>query len=418
MVAVIKSSASIQNVLQYNENKLKQNVAELIHSMNYGKDTEQLGFTDKIRTLEKLLTLNERTKLNAVHISLNFDPSEKLDKETLCRIADTYMQRIGFAGQPYLVYQHHDAGHPHLHLVTTNIQRNGKRITMQNIGRNQSEKARKEIEIEFKLVKAQDHQLKQSYEIKPLHVQKVQYGKSDTRRAITTILDSILPNYKYASLPELNAVLRQYNIVADRGKEGSRLYKSNGLLYRILNEKGEKVGIPIKASNIYNKPTLKFLQEKFTRNEVEKQRFKQRLRNAIDFAFVKTTHPPLQDLITALSKERIQVVLRQNEHGLIYGMTYIDHATKCVFNGSDLGKEYSANQIHERCKQEAALTPQAEQKETLRPVVDEQPTSPQPRYDGLTEVIRELTQAEYEAQLSPEMRREQAKKRKRKRLHH
>lgn len=83
MVAVIKSSASIKNVLQYNENKLMQNVAQLIHSMNYGKDTEKLAFTYKIRTLEKLTSLNERTKLNAVHISLNFGPSEKLDKETL-----------------------------------------------------------------------------------------------------------------------------------------------------------------------------------------------------------------------------------------------------------------------------------------------------------------------------------------------
>lgn len=90
MVAVIKSSASIKNVLQYNENKLKQKVAQLIHSMNYGKDTDQLGFTDKIGTLQKLISLNERTKLNAVHISLNFDPSEKLDKETLQQIADTY----------------------------------------------------------------------------------------------------------------------------------------------------------------------------------------------------------------------------------------------------------------------------------------------------------------------------------------
>jgi len=420
MVAVIKSSASIQNVLQYNENKLKQNVAELIHSVNYGKDTEQLGFTDKLRTLEKLISLNERTKLNAVHISLNFDPSEKLDKETLCRIAETYMQRIGFAGQPYLVYQHHDAGHPHLHVVTTNIQRNGKRITMQNIGRNQSEKARKEIETEFKLVRAQDHQLKQPYEIKPLYVQKVQYGKTDTRRAITVVLDAVLPTYKYASLPELNAVLKQYNIVADRGKEGSRLYNSNGLLYRILNEKGEKVGIPIKSSQIYNKPTLKFLQEKFTTNESEKHRFKQRLRNAIDLAFVKQPKQSMEDLIAMLSKERIQVVLRQNDEGIIYGMTYIDHATKCVFNGSDLGKPYSANGIQKRCNVEAAPALKSEQQQqTIKPVYKEKfDNALQSRISGLKDLVKEITQPEQEEQLSIEMKKEQYKKRKRKKIHH
>ena len=41
-------------MLHYKENKTMQNVAQLIHSMNFGKDTEQLGFSDKIRTLEKL----------------------------------------------------------------------------------------------------------------------------------------------------------------------------------------------------------------------------------------------------------------------------------------------------------------------------------------------------------------------------
>ena len=41
------------------------------------------------------------------------------------------MQGIGFGNQPYLVYQHHDAGHPHIHMVTANIQADGQRIKMQ-----------------------------------------------------------------------------------------------------------------------------------------------------------------------------------------------------------------------------------------------------------------------------------------------
>lgn len=44
-------------------------------------------------------------------------------------------------------------------------------------------------------------------------------------------------------------------------------------------------------------------------------------------------------------------MLRQNNEGIIYGLTYVDHKTKCVFNGSDLGKQYSANGIQERCNQ-------------------------------------------------------------------
>ncbi len=56
------------------------------------------------------------------------------------------MSKIGFGDQPYLVYQHFDARHPHIHIVTTNIKSDGSRIKTHNIGRNQSERARREIE--------------------------------------------------------------------------------------------------------------------------------------------------------------------------------------------------------------------------------------------------------------------------------
>lgn len=42
-------------------------------------------------------------------------------------------------------------------------------------------------------------------------------------------------------------------------------------------------------------------------------------------------------------------VFRRSSEGLLYGITYIDHTTKNVFNGSSLGKEYSAKSIEERC---------------------------------------------------------------------
>lgn len=186
------------------------------------------------------------------------------------------------------------------------------------------------------------------------------YGRSETKRAITNVLDKVLPLYIYASLPELNAVLRQYNIVADRGEEDYRTYRSKGLVYRVLDDKGQKIGAPLKASANYNNPGLKFLKEKFAQNEMLKQPHKFRVKNAIDLSFVRHKGQSLDDLVKALQKEKIQVVLRQNDTGVIYRITYVDHQTRCVFDGSDLGKQYSANGIQERCNQE-----QTQQAQTL-----------------------------------------------------
>jgi hypothetical protein len=156
----------------------------------------------------------------------------------------------------------------------------------------------------------------------------------------------------------LNAVLKQYNVMADRCSESSRVYQHEGLLYRILDEQGNNIGVPIKASSFYNKPTLKYLKERFSLNEIARQSYKTRVKNAIDFAFLKQPKQSLSSLIKALEKEGINTLLRQNTEGIIYGVTYVDHRTKCVFNGSVIGKQYSAKGILERCNELKEITVQ------------------------------------------------------------
>ncbi len=347
MVARITTPHSIQRALNYNEQKIKKGQAELLHAANFLKDAEQMNFYDKLKRFSDLINLNERAKTNTLHISLNFHNSDMLSKEKITEIADEYMHKIGFGEQPYLVYQHHDSGHPHIHIVTTNIKADGKRIDTFNIGRNQSEKARQELELKYKLIQAAGRRIT-AEEIRPVS-QKIQYGKSDTQRAITNVLDYVLKNFKYSSLPELNAVLKLYNVVADRGSENSRIYQNNGLVYRVLDEKGNKIGVPIKSSAIYSKPGLKYLEIKFRENETLKNQYKQGIKTTIDFIMLRQKNPSLQYSVEALRKEGIQTVLRQNKEGFIYGITYVDFKNKCVFNGSDLGKEYSAKGLMERC---------------------------------------------------------------------
>ncbi|MCH5684072.1 relaxase/mobilization nuclease domain-containing protein [Niabella sp. W65] len=264
------------------------------------------------------------------------------------------MQKLGFGEQPYLVYQHHDAGHPHIHIVTTNIQPNGNRIDLHHLGIRKSEPARKEIEKMFGLVVADEHARREAFRLKSVDIKKVQYGRTETKRAITNVLDAVLDKYKYTSLPELNAVLKQYNITADRGSEESRIFQGGGLVYRILDENGKPIGVPIKASDFYSKPTLKFLEEKYSSNDAKRQPFKARVKTEIDRLFVGKT-PTLDELVVQLQKKGIHVALRRSDTGLIYGITYVDHQTKCVFNGSALGKQYSAKAIQERCSSLEAI---------------------------------------------------------------
>ena len=50
----------------------------------------------------------------------------------------------------------------------------------------------------------------------------------------------------------------------------------------------------------------------------------------------------------AMQSKWIQVVFRHNEQGRLYGVTFVDQQLKVVFNGSDLGKAYSASALNDR----------------------------------------------------------------------
>jgi len=349
MVAVIKTSSSIRGILNYNENKVEIGKAECISAVNYPLELEKLNFTSKLNRFLKLAELNTNVKRNTVHISLNFDPSENHSKEKLAEIADTYMEKLGFGRQPYLVYQHYDAGHPHCHIVTNNIQRDGKRIDLHLLGIRKSEPARKEIEEMFGLVKAEGRKQKEQFSLNPIDVGRVQYGKAESRKAINSVLNKVLFDYKYSSLPELNAVLNLYNVHADRGSEESRVFKNNGLLYKILDQNSKPIGVPIKASEFYSRPTLKFLEEKFSINETKKQYGKSHVKNALRQAFFDERIASVERLSQRLKDEAIHTVLRKSSEGKLYGITFIDFKTQTVVNGSSLGKEFSAKGIQQSC---------------------------------------------------------------------
>jgi Relaxase/Mobilisation nuclease domain len=357
-------------VLNYNEKKVTREIpmeldddppkyaAELIAASGFLKDIDRMNFYDKAERFTQLNSLNTRTQRNMLHISLNFDPAEKnLPKEQLINIADRYMEAIGFKDQPYLVYKHNDAGHPHLHIVTNIIRSDGTRIDTYNIGMRKSEPARKLMEQEFNLVRAEAsrHQKKQ-FELQPVDAQKVIYGNAtETKAAMKQAIHEVFDKYKYTSLPEYNAALRQYNVTADPGTKESRINKHGGLVYRVLDEQGNKVGVPIKASSFYFKPTLDNLKEKFEENKERRKADLPAIRQRVDWAL--TQSDSLREFVSQLQRDGVELVIRQNDDGRIYGLTYIDRNTKTVVNGRDLGKGYSAAPILKHFEETPQLKP-------------------------------------------------------------
>jgi hypothetical protein len=344
MVAKITTGKSIRGMLLYNENKVAAGEAKLILSSGFAGDTDKMNFHQKLQRFNHLTELKPNVKTNAMHISLNFHGSDQLDNLKLQQIARDYMEKIGFADQPFLVYRHQDAAHPHLHIATTNITAEARRIDLHDIGRLLSEPARKAIEVEYKLVQAEGRGTDQEIKIKQADPEKAQYGKSLTKQSLNNVITAVFRDYRFTSLAEYNAVLKCFNVVAFRGGEHTAMYERKGLMYSLLDKHGKQVGVPIKSSAFYSKPTLNNLEKKFEANIEKRKGGKEDLKNRVD-QVIKDKAVTREQFQREAEKQGIHVAFRENEQGRIFGITFVDHKNKVVYNGSDLGKPYSANAI-------------------------------------------------------------------------
>lgn len=408
-------------MLHYNENKVAEGEAALIMASGFAGEIDVMNFKQKLNRFHYLQELKPDVKTNAVHISLNFHSSEQLKDVVLQEIAAQYMERIGFGDQPFLVYRHDDAAHLHMHIVTTNITAGAERIDLNDIGKKLSEPARKSIENEFKLVKAESKLFKAQSGIKPADPQCAKYGRLPTKRAISNVVTAVARDYKFASLAEYNAVLKGFNVIALRGKEHTAMFEKKGLMYALLDEKGSPLGVPIKASSFYYKPTLWNLERKFERNAAKRKPFKEGVKKRIDKVLSAYSSITSLRFEQELKSQGVDVHFRQNESGQVYGITFVDHQSKTVFNGSDLGRAYSAKAITGRFGPVNRLV-QTQRNNTGKPVRmdasqhgQRQQESPQkshvrePSIDKLLDALFEKPQPEY----APGIPRKRKKRKKR-----
>jgi hypothetical protein len=204
-------------------------------------------------------------------------------------------------------------------------------------------------------------------------------------------------------------VLKQFNVIADRGEEGSYLYERRGLQYRLLDEHGKKIGVPIKASSIYCKPTLDSIEKKFQLNELLRKPHKQRLKDIIDKVWNSNNAISKSGFEKILGKWNINTVFRENEAGRIYGITFVDNQMKTVFNGSDLGKEYSAKAITEKF----TLTTEADRNSTNKYDASQTTTS-EIQNNSHQNILEQLMKSETSFEgLPSELKKKRKKKRNR-----
>ena len=128
MIATILRSSTRFNAVEYNEKKVTQGTAELLEIKNF--DLLQNTGNVSSKSLQDYLI-----KYSAKNDNIQ-KPCKKdeYDYDELIEFAHKYLKEMGYGeeGQPLLIYGHYDTNNHHIHIVTSRIDPQGKKIEHDN----------------------------------------------------------------------------------------------------------------------------------------------------------------------------------------------------------------------------------------------------------------------------------------------
>lgn len=366
MVAKISIGSSLYGALSYNGEKMNKEQGRVLGANKIILPADgQIDIARMVENFNAFMPKTGKTKKPVLHISLNPHPDDRLTEQQYEILAREYLEKLGFGEQPFIIYKHEDIDRHHIHIVTVNVNEQGKRLNQDFLFR-RSKKITTELEEKYNLHKAQREKITPDMPIKKVD------PSGDIKRQVANTVKMVGMRYKFQTLGEYNAVLSLYNIRCEQtdGRVNGREY--HGLVYFATDDEGKVIANPFKASRL----------GKFASRTAIDSRF-EKAKDKIDIAPTKRkvadclARSTGKDDFTAKLKDcGIDIVFRYTDEGRIYGVTFINHNAMTVLNGSRLGKQFSANALNERFNNQQATNDM--------PVPDTPVTMPEPELNADT----------------------------------
>ena len=337
MIAKISSTENLGGALGYNFKKVEKGEASILHAAELYQNKEgRYTMEDVLVDMEALIPKKCRTKKTVFHCSLNPHPDEKLSDETLMQIAREYMEALGYGNQPYIVFKHNDIAREHIHIVSLRVDSEGRKLN-DRFEKRRSKQITDALERKYNLIpssKVTDKAMKET--------PKIDTNKGKIKEQVANVVRMVLKHYYFCSLGELNAILSKYNLAVEEVKTEFRGKKYDGLVYVPTDDKGGKISTPINASDIGRGMGYTAVQNRIQKSKQAIKPLIPAMRHRI--LEVMCSSPQTEKALQQrLEEQDLRAVIRKNESGRIYGITFIDDKVGVALNGSRLGKGYAAN---------------------------------------------------------------------------
>jgi hypothetical protein len=339
MIAKIGRGESLFGALSYNQLKVDKENGQILYTHKMIETPDgNYSVSQLARSFEPYLAANIKTEKPVLHISLNPNPKDQVSDQKFQAIATDYMNQMGYGDQPFVVFKHTDIDRTHIHIVSVCVDEQGRKIS-DTFDKRRSANISRELELKYGLLPtSQNEQMKNDKIFRP-----VEYRKGNLKSQISSVVRHLPKYYKFQSLGEYNALLSLFNVTSEAVKGELDGVQKEGLVYSALNENGEKTGNALKASLFGKSAGLAALQKHFIKSKesLKNEPRKEALTQIVALAMQKAKNEV--DFTKILQEQGINTVVRRSDQGRVYGITFVDHNSRTVWNGSRFGKEYSAN---------------------------------------------------------------------------
>lgn len=338
MVAKISIGSSLYGALAYNSEKINREEGRLLGANKIILPTDgQIDIGRIAENFNAFMLKTGKTKKPVLHISLNPHPDDKLTDQDFEILAREYLEKLGFGKQPFIIYKHMDIDRHHIHIVTVNVNEQGKRLNQDFLFR-RSKRITTDLEVKYNLHKAQSEKITPDMPIRKVD------PAGDIKRQVANTVKIVGMRYRFQTIGEYNAILSLYNVRCEQtdGRVNGREY--HGLVYFATDDDGKTIATPFKASRLGKFASRTAIDGRFERakDKIDVSKTKHKVADVL----ANVADKP--DFVAKLKAQNMDVVFRYTDEGRIYGVTFIDHNTMTVLNGSRLGKQFSANALNER----------------------------------------------------------------------
>ena len=313
IVKILGSASSNFHGVQYNDKKVEKGTGELMLMKNFPSFINEKSSQEAVRNYLKSISKNEKVKKPQFHavISTKF---QQHNKEELTKVAEDFMQEMGYGNQPFIVVFHNDTENNHVHIVSTRVNKStGKKL-------NDS----------YEKLKAQKAMI---------NIKERIYDKSNEE-----IINNLL-NYKMSSLKQLEILMERngFKLVKNKNDENALDILKNGVREKTIygnqlifsNVKNDNRGKQIKAilnkyKELYSNKVFKVEERRHLEKMLPEEKQKEEWKPKIEF------ESELQKKLKEVFG--IDVVFHHKDELHPFGYTLIDHKTETIYKGSEILK--------------------------------------------------------------------------------